>query len=125
MDLSRATAIPSLSAAFMVVMGVGFLTAPDARFSSPAFRPALALADESAWGALILAAGLVLVVGIVGRHHRLRIVGYSVAAVWSLFFAFTLAWAVAQDDRVAFTGAVVYAFVGALMLTLARTARQR
>lgn len=124
MDLSRATPIPPLAATYMLVMGVGFILVGPARFSSPSFRPALALAGPRVWGAVILAAGLVLAVGIIRRHRGLRVAGYMGGAVWCLFFAFTLGWAIVQDERSAVVGAITFVFVGVLLLILARTARR-
>lgn len=123
-DLSHATPLPLITATFMIIMGIGFIAANRARFSSPAFKPALALAPPDILGAIILATGLILAVGIFTRRWQLRTAGYAIGAVWCLFFSITFIWAVVNDPRASFTGAITYAFVGAFLLTLARTARQ-
>lgn len=123
-DLPRRAAplrLPLLAvilAATDMALGFVYLLEPRARTLSPALTAARDLFPLWAWGALILAAGFVAVVGIgVERHPTIAM---SVGGGWHMFFTLGLIWSAWHDSTAGLAGCVIFASFTTLHFLAAR-----
>jgi hypothetical protein len=113
----------------LAVLGVGMgaamlLGGPD-RFSADGFRTArMVPGGVYTWGGLLLAAGLVNLLGVLGPWSwRTVIVGLTLQGLWFAFFAVSLFMASVGQPRVAVTGPFAYGGLAALCAIKVDTAR--
>lgn len=102
-------------AAFAILVGLGTIVGGATRWRAAAYRTALQVpgAPES-WGAALLIAGVLLLVGTIFATRSLIVTGALSCALWCLFFGVSIAIETWSNPAVGFTGPLVWMTFGAL-----------
>lgn len=108
--MNRASRVPTLVLATThIALGICWLVAGRARFSAPRFAELQQVLPARGWGALFLAAGVLILGAVVGGHRSIAYAGLSFGLGLLLVWAVLLGYAAAHIPFVDWSGAVVYA----------------
>lgn len=118
----RAQLFAVTAASGSLFVGALILFGGPTRFSSPPFATIRHLAPWWLWGSVMVACGLLAVIGATRHLTWLARVGHSVAAVAYMFFAFALADSVLKIPNGALTGLGIYSAFAVLHTLAAATA---
>ena len=124
-SVQAVTIISRALATYAVVQGLQIILLDDNRWSGPAFRTALTLPGApDTWGAMLALSGALALTGSLFRQMTLTAVGHFLAAVWSVFFAGTVAREAVVNANAPTTGIVVYGLTALLFLVVSTGAWQ-
>ncbi len=102
-----------------VFLGVALVAGGHDRFASRGFANARQVPGQHVtWGAVVVAAGLCMLVGSPRQLRPLLQAATFAVVIWCSFFAITLAASVLQDDKATQTGWITYGGWSALGLLL-------
>lgn len=96
-------------AVYCMLIGSSIILGGEARFSAPGYTTALQMPGAPAvWGILMVAAGLLTLIGVLLDKESLDVAGLAMAGAWSMMFAVTFAWSAIFDPNANLTAMWVY-----------------
>lgn len=114
-----------LLATYAIIVGVFVLLSDERRFSAPQYATTLQLPGfPEFWGAALIAAGGMALIGSLTRRCRWVEVGSFVCAVWELFFAGSVLHALIASPEASPTAFLVHGLLGICFVLSAVSYRQ-
>jgi hypothetical protein len=100
------------AAGYAIWQGVGIVLGGDIRWTGPTYTIVReAPGGPYAWGAASIALGVMILIGSMLRHWRVKAVGLLGLSGWSLAFSYGFGAAILADPTAGTTGAAAYAYI--------------
>ena len=118
--ISGARLVSRLAAGYCLVQGISIILGDDMRFSGAAYSVAMRVPGApDIWGAFLLAAGLVMIVGLSAGKDIVAAVGAFMASAWSALFAVAFAVSASKFPEANLTAMWTYGKDAVLFVVLA------